>query len=41
MAMVDTLTGNRRENDGSLNLALDDTQLFQYPWPGCGSRASG
>jgi hypothetical protein len=31
MAMVDTLTGIDAMNDGSLNLALDDPQLFKYP----------
>jgi hypothetical protein len=31
MAMVDTLTGIDAMHDGSLNLALDDPQLFKYP----------
>ena len=41
MAMVDSLTGIDAMDDGSLNLALDDPQLFKYPSPGYGSRASG
>ena len=31
MAMVDSLTGIDARDDGSLNLALDDSQLFKYP----------